>query len=238
MGSYFKTGLVLMAFSIVVGLMLSVVYLVTSDPIASAELDAKLKAIKTVLTDPQSGKLLISEDKIPQDMEQLNQIAWKDSGEADLFHAQKTQSFVSSPAYRFTLEDGRTAYILSGGAPGYGGNVVIMASFVQSPSGYGLFQVETLDYSGETPGLGANISLEKSRERFAQIPYSGLQAGVRVDRDAGVNPTKDPATRADARKNGVVIISDIMTGATITPRAVANTIDTMFAYLQAQLEGE
>jgi electron transport complex protein RnfG len=80
--------------------------------------------------------------------------------------------------------------------------------------------IKVLDASQETPGLGAKILEEAPQKRFYGIPQEGLEHGVVVDKDA--KGRKGP---------GVVKTSDIMTGATITPRAVANAINIMYAYL-------
>ncbi len=52
-------------------------------------------------------------------------------------------------------------------------------------------KIEVLDYSGETPGLGAKIAEDKVKERFYSIPYSGLSSGVKVDKDAGVTVSSE-----------------------------------------------
>ena len=90
--------------------------------------------------------------------------------------------------------------------------------------------IRVLDASQETPGLGAKILEEEPQKRFYGIPQSGLEEGVVVDKDAKDRSVKD-------KMHGVVKTSDIMTGATITPRAVANAINIMYSYLKDHLLG-
>jgi electron transport complex protein RnfG len=40
------------------------------------------------------------------------------------------------------------------------------------------------------------------------------------------------------KDGGIIFISDIMTGATITPRGVANAINAMYEYLEKEMGGE
>ncbi len=221
MGNYLKMGLTLMAFAMIVALLLSAVYTITEDPIAQSELNVKLKSIKTVLTDPTSEELLIDEKDIPESQEKLEEMIWKKSDEDNLYTSTKYNGYCSSPAYKFTLKDGRDAYIITGASVGYGGYVTIMCSFIGDISNLEMLRLEVLDYSQETPGLGAKIAEEPVKERFFEIPNDELQNTLAVDKDGGK-----------------IFVSDLMTGATITPRGVANAINAMYEYLEQELGGE
>ena len=48
MGNYVKTGLILMAFTLVVGVLLAGIYVLTKEPIEKADLSNQLRAMKTV----------------------------------------------------------------------------------------------------------------------------------------------------------------------------------------------
>src|SRR6056297_1131798 len=120
MGNYLKIGFTLMAFAIVVAVLLAAVYTITEEPIAIAELNVKLDSIKTVLTDPVSGELRIDKSDIPQTQEKLNEKIWKESDDGNLFESKQYNGYCASPAYEFSLTDGRTAYILNGASVGYG----------------------------------------------------------------------------------------------------------------------
>ncbi|HPF16967.1 MAG TPA: RnfABCDGE type electron transport complex subunit G [Thermotogota bacterium] len=238
MGNYLKIGFTLMAFSIVVALLLATVYTITADPIALAELNVKLESIKTVLTDPINGTLLIEESDIPQSQEKLNEKIWKKVDSDNLYESSRYNGYCSSPAYKFTLKDGREAYIFNGASVGYGGYVSIMCSFVEQEGSLQMLRLEVLDYSQETPGLGAKIAEEAVKERFFNIPQSGLTAGVIVDKDSGKSPAKTAAEEKNNKKEGIISVSDLMTGATITPRGVANAINTMVEYLEQTIGGD
>jgi len=133
------------------------------------------------------------------------------------------------PYYEFDV-DGKKVFVLVGAAPGFGGDVKVMASFIVGKNGVYLHSIRVLDASQETPGLGAKIMEEGPQKRFSNIPQSGLEKGVVVDKDAKNRSVKN-------KDNGVVKTSDIMTGATITPRAVANAINIMYSYLKEVILG-
>lgn len=238
MGNYLKIGLTLMAFAIVVAVLLAGVYTITEEPIAQAELNVKLESIKTVLTDPVSGELLIEENDIPGSQEKLNEKIWKKSEDGNLYESKKYNGYCASPAYEFTLKDGRTAYIINGASVGYGGYVTIMCSFISHGDSMEMMRLEVLDYSQETPGLGAKIAEEPVKERFFNIPESGLEKGLIVDKDSGKSPAQTYEAEAAYKEEGIISVSDLMTGATITPRGVANAINTMTEYLEQTTGGD
>lgn len=238
MGSFLKMGLTLMMFAIVVAILLAGVYTITEEPIALAELNVKLQSIKTVLTDPASGELLIDEKDIPVSQEALAGKIWQQSEEDYLYESKTFSGYCSSPAYKFLLKDGREAYIINGASVGYGGYVTLMCSFVKDGQTLEMLRLEVLDYSQETPGLGAKIAEEAVKERFSQIPQQGLSAIVKVDKDSGKSPAKTEEDAQAWKREGIISVSDLMTGATITPRGAANAINTMYDYLQKTLGGE
>ncbi len=235
MRSYLKMGFTLMVFAVIVAGALSAVYSITKEPIEKAELNFKLSAIKTVLTDFKTGKLLISESDVPDSLSKLDEKIWKKTDEENLFYSDEYKAYVASPVYKFTLENGKDAYLVTGGGIAYGGYVKILASFVQEENGLEMFEIEVLDYSQETPGLGAKIAENKSKERFFDIPQSGLDKTVKVDKDAGISVTNSQSFRDEQKDNGIIVMSDIMTGATITPRGVANAINAMYEYLKKEI---
>ncbi|RLL86080.1 electron transporter RnfG [Mesotoga sp. H07pep.5.4] len=235
MRDYLKTGITLMVITIIAALVLSVVYTIVEEPIANAELGAKLKAIREVLTDSDTGELLIAEDSIPETATELAEFEWLPQGfsasEGIIYRAEGNQGKVESPAYKFVKEDGTEIFIAIGIAVGYGGDVKSMAAFVKEPDGVKLNGIKVLEYSQETPGLGANIANADVQKRFYPVSKEGLDKGIRVDKDAGVTPVGD---QIDARKreDGIVTVSDVMTGATITPRAVASSLNAISEFLE------
>jgi len=93
--------------------------------------------------------------------------------------------------------------------------------------------IKVLDYSQETPGLGAKIADPNVQKRFFPIPETGLSNGLKVDKDAG----KQGIDPEEAKQEGVVKVSDVMTGATITPRAVVSSLNAMYKFLKEKYLG-
>ncbi len=215
-----KKGLILMIYTVIAGLVLAGIYVMTKPKIAKADLSEKEKAMRVVLTDWKTGEKLVSEEEISKALseggpEKVVEMSWNG-----------VNGKVFLPVYKFHTKLGE-AYVMVGAAPGFGGDVKVMASFIKGSNGIYLNAIKVLDASQETPGLGAKILQEAPQKRFWGIPPSGLKKGVVVDKDAHGRKDK-----------GVVKTSDIMTGATITPRAVANSINIMYEYLTQKMGGE
>ncbi|KLO22660.1 electron transporter RnfG [Marinitoga sp. 1197] len=231
MKEYIKTGFILMLFIVISGFIVSIVYVSVKPAIDNAELQAKLKAIKKVLIDSKTGNLLISKNEIPKTLKQLNSSIWDSNETGVLYLGASTK--VYSPAYKYTSSEGKDIYILTVSGVGFGGEVISVISFVKDKKELYFNNLEVISYSQETPGLGANISQDNVKERFYPIDYKGLVNGVKVNKDAGVLLTT-PEQIKNGKKEGIVQTSDIMTGATITPRAVADSINTGFEYLKSK----
>jgi electron transport complex protein RnfG len=215
-----KKGLILMVYTLIAGLVLGGIYVMTKPSIQKSDFLEKERAMKIVLKDWQSDEMLVSEEDITKALEK---------GEKEKvveFEWNGVKGKVFLPIYEFNTKVGKV-YVLVGAAPGFGGDVKVMAAFIDGKSGIYLNAIKVLDASQETPGLGARILEESPQKRFYGIPQEGLEHGVVVDKDA--KGRKGP---------GVVKTSDIMTGATITPRAVANAINIMYAYLTQKMGGE
>jgi electron transport complex protein RnfG len=230
MKNYMKTGFVLMLFVVISGLIVSWIYVSTKPAIDNAELQAKLKAIKKVLQNSRGEGLLISDSKIPKTSQELNSAIWDSNDNGILYSKDKAK--VYSPTYKYINDKGQEIYILTVSSIGFGGEVISVVSFVKDDEIY-FNNLEVISYSQETPGLGANISQEKVKERFYPISYEGLIKGVKVNKDAGVI-LNTPDKIKKGKEEGIVQTSDIMTGATITPRAVANSINVGFEYLKSK----
>ena len=215
-----KKGLILMIYTLIAGLVLGGIYVMTKPAIARADLSEKRKAMETVLKDWKTGGMLVPEDEISKALEK--------GGEEEVIEREYrgVKGKVILPVYEFDSKVGKV-YVLVGAAPGFGGDVKVMAAFVKGERGVYLNAIKVLDASQETPGLGAKILDPSIQKRFYGIPQGGLEKGVVVDKDAKGRMGK-----------GVVRTSDVMTGATITPRAVANAINIMYEYLKERVGGE
>jgi electron transport complex protein RnfG len=235
MRDYFKTGITLMIITVIAAFALSAVYSIVKEPIANAELGARLQAIRDVLKDPSTGKSMVSDEKTPSTASDLANFEWSPSGfqveDGIIFKGEDGRGKVDSPVYRFTSDDGMEIYIAIASAVGYGGDVKTMASFISTDTGLKLNGIKVLEYSQETPGLGANIASSDIQKRFYPVESSGLERALKVNKDAGVTPTGE---EIDLKREteGIVTVTDVMTGATITPRAVTVSINTMYQFLK------
>ena len=234
MGNYVKTGLILMAFTLVVGGLLAGIYVLTKEPIEKADLSNQLRAMKTVLTDPNSGRSVVPEQEIPTSTAQLEKMIWRKADSETVFSSSVWKGAIYSPIYHIKSTEGKEIAIVSAGATGYGGDVKILAAFIQAEKGFDLFRLEVMDFSQETPGLGAKISEEGVKARFFDFTTENLERGLKVDKDTGIGSLSSPAGIREAKKDGIIYVSDLMTGATITPRAVANAVNTITEYLSAE----
>ncbi len=214
-----KTSLILMIYTLIAGIALSVVYKVTERSIAEAELANLIKSIEYVLTD-ETGQTVVESKVIKDTVINLKNEIGK------VLYSHKTGT-VLSPLFKFE-NGGKIYYLLIGKSVGYGGDVQTLAAFEYDGNLLSLKAIKVLEYSQETPGLGAKIAEEDIQKRFYPIPYEGLKNGVKVDKDSG----KTVLNPDEAKNEGIVVTSDVMTGATITPRAVANAITVMFKYLE------
>ncbi|MBL5981890.1 electron transporter RnfG [Petrotoga sp. 9T1HF07.CasAA.8.2] len=229
MREYIKTGLILTAFMVAAGLLVSIVYNFVNPMIVQSEFNNTLSAIEEVLKDANTGEYLVS--NIPTNEEQLEKNIWKEDQDGVLYVSPKNAK-VFSPIYKFT-ENNTEIYVMTVSGVGYGGDVVSVISFIKKDDvQITLNKIEVINYSQETPGLGAKISEEPVKKRFSLIPESGLNVGVKVDKDAGVTvPTNSINSY---KEQGVVKTSDVMTGATITPRAVADSINAAVEFLKEE----
>jgi electron transport complex protein RnfG len=231
-----KTGLVLMIIAIISATLLSIVYMIVKAPIEQSELNAKLKAIEQVLTNDETGELLINSDNLPENKETLNKYFWNpenyQSENNIIYKSDNGKGWIYDDIYRFDGLNNETIYVLTGGSIGYGGEVKTIAAYVDNENKIYLNAIRVIEYASETPGLGAKISEINIQERFYPILSEGLEVGVKVNKDAGVQSTDDYEFMIERReKEGIVQTSDVMTGATITPRAVASTLNSMYEFL-------
>lgn len=213
-----KISLTLMIYTLIAGIALALVYQFTENRIAEAELQNVIKSMEFLLTD-ENGNQIVDPKEIK------NTVISKRSEMGNEIYNDGIGTVIS-PVYEFQNGDVKY-YILTGSAVGYGGKVITIAAFKYNGSEVSLHKIKVIEYSQETPGLGAKIAEEKVQERFFPIPEEGLKNGLKVDKDAG-KQNLDPDS---AKQSGVAKVSDVMTGATITPRAVANSLNAMYKYL-------
>ena len=228
MKEHLKTGLILAVFMLASGLLVSLVYNFVSPYLEQGDILNTLKAVEEVLKDPTSGSLIVS--SIPKDKKSLDEAVWKDSPDGVLYTSLKGAK-VYSPSYMFK-EGNKEIYVLTVSGLGFGGEVKSILSLVKENNELKLNKIEVLDYSGETPGLGAKIAQDSVKSRFYNIPQEGLISGIRVDKDAKASISTEEID--SYKEQGIVKTSDIMTGATITARAVADSINAAVEFLNQE----
>lgn len=221
-----KMSITLMVYTLIAGIALGLVYTITKDRIAEAELANVISSMESLLTD-ENGNAIVSIDEIKK-------IVLSKRNEMGNVLFTDNVGTVIAPVYEFETDSAKY-YLLTGYAVGYGGNVVTMAAFKldKTTGELSLKAIKVLDYSQETPGLGAKIADPNVQKRFFPIPETGLKNGLKVDKDAGKQGT-DPE---EAKQEGVVKVSDVMTGATITPRAVVSSLNAMYKFLKEKYLG-
>lgn len=136
---------------------------------------------------------------------------------AKLIEADEYQekSFYDECNYRIAIKDGETiGYIFTLAAKGYGGDIQVMTAVNLDGS---IAAVEILDASGETPGLGQNVT---KPDWYAQ--FSGLTKDISVVKGGSAN----------AENNEI----NAVTGATISSKAVTSAINQALEYAQKILE--
>ncbi len=221
-----KMSITLMVYALIAGIALGLVYTITKDRIAEAELANVISSMESLLTD-ENGNAIVSIDEIKKIVlskrNEMGNVLFTDS-----------VGTVIAPVYEFETDSAKY-YLLTGYAVGYGGNVVTMAAFKldKTTGELSLKAIKVLDYSQETPGLGAKIADPNVQKRFFPIPEKGLSNGLKVDKDAG----KQGSDSEEAKQEGVVKVSDVMTGATITPRAVVSSLNAMYKFLKEKYLG-
>ena len=117
--------------------------------------------------------------------------------------------------YHLVKKDGQIiGYIFKTSAKGYGGEISVMTAINPNAS---VAAVEILDASGETPGLGQNVTKE-----YFYSQYNGRPHDIVVVKGGN----------ADKVKNEI----DAVTGATISSKAVTKAVNTAIEYATAIIE--
>ena len=117
--------------------------------------------------------------------------------------------------YTIVKKDGKIiGYIFKTSAKGYGGEISVMTAVNPDAS---VAAVEILDASGETPGLGQNVTKENFYKQYEGRPHDVVVV-------KGGN--------ADKVKNEI----DAVTGATISSKAVTKAVNTAIEYATAVIE--
>lgn len=135
---------------------------------------------------------------------------------AKLIEADEYQekNFLDKWNYHIAIKDGETVgYIFNVASKGYGGDIQVMTAVNLDGT---IAAVEILDASGETPGLGQNVT---KPDWYAQ--FTGLKEDITVIKGGSAN--------ADSNEINAV------TGATISSKAVTEAVNKALDYAEGML---
>lgn len=186
----------------------------------SRQLKAKVEPLIELLTD-ESGKPLFKESEI------IHMLARSRCLREEYLH-QTGNVKLYLPHCEFQSQD-KTIFVLFADSKGYGGWIKTLALFEREKDGtIGLWKIKVLDARDETDGFGKNVLSEDFQKRFYNVPESGLEKGLKLDLEE-FPPTFDTE---EAKKEGFILVADVMSYATISAKAVANAIQVMYNYLK------
>ena len=128
---------------------------------------------------------------------------------ADEYHELKATTSFGDITYNAAIKDGETiGCIFTTSAKGYGSDIQVMTAVNMDST---VAAVEILDASGETPGLGQNVTKE-----YFYSQFNGMTGDI-VAQKAGT---------ANKHKNEI----NAVTGATISSKAVTSAVNTALDY--------
>ena len=232
-----KLGITLGLVCLIAAGVLGVIYAISKNSMEKADLEAKLKAIRVVLVNTKTGELLIDKKDIPKTLEGLKARIWRESPSGIIYSDKAKGAKILSPVYRFKSRSGKDIFVMQFSGIGFGGNVVSVGSFIYDGKEIVENAIEVVDYSQETPGLGAKIGEKAVEKRFFGITSdAALKYGLRVNKDANVQPKTAKRDIEALKERGIIQTSDLMTGATITPRGVTKALQASFEWLSSQLK--
>ncbi len=153
----------------------------------------------------------VTVDKISKLSEENRIKAMKNLVSAENFTEQSfTHENGNATQYSVAINGGNPeAYIFSLSAKGYGGDVSVMTAVDVSGKVIG---VDILDASGETPGLGQNVTKEKFYSQFS-------------DKNGTITVVKNGANESANEINAV-------TGASISSKAVTSAVNEALSLYQ------
>lgn len=200
-------AIALFIITLVAGVLLGAVYMITKDPIAKAEEEATNEAYAAVYKDAEFA----SDDAVTKAVESFqSDVA---SGKAD--DETYTYTDVELIEARTATSGGSQAgYVVKVSGKGYGGAVTIALGITNEGEVLG---IQILDASNETPGLGQNSTNEGWNSQ-----YIGMTS------DKTLSVVKDGSGSQDS---GTI---NSISGATITSNAVTRAVNVALKFVASQ----
>jgi len=197
-------AIALFIITIVAGVLLGAVYMITKDPIAKAEEEATNQAYAEVYKDAE----FTSDDAVTKAVESFqSDVA---AGKIDASYTD-VELIEARPA---SSGGSQAGYVIKVSGKGYGGAVTIALGITNEGEVLG---IQILDASNETPGLGQNSTKEDWNSQ-----YVGMTA------DKTLSVVKDGSGSKD---NGTI---NAISGATITSNAVTRAVNVALKFVASQ----
>ena len=197
-------AIALFIITIIAGILLGAVYMITKDPIAKAEEEATNKAYAAVYKDAEFA----SDDTLTEAVKSFQ-------GDVAAGKIDAAYTDVELIEARTASSGGSQAgYVVKVSGKGYGGAVTIALGITNEGEVLG---IQILDASNETPGLGQNSTKED---------WNGQYVGMTSDKTLSV--VKDGSGSQD---NGTI---NSISGATITSNAVTRAVNVALKFVASQ----
>ena len=199
-------AIALFIITLVAGVLLGAVYMITKDPIAQAEEKATNEAYAAVYKDAEFA----NDDALTKSIESFqSDVA---AGKQDDTTSYTDVELIE--ARTATADGSQAGYVIKVSGKGYGGAVTIALGITNEGEVLG---IQILDASNETPGLGQNSTKEDWNSQ-----YIGMTA------DKTLSVVKDGSGSKD---NGTI---NSISGATITSNAVTRAVNVALKFVASQ----
>ena len=170
---------------------------------------AVLAIICIVVTLALSSANALTYKKIEALAIETKNTAMKKLIEADEYHELQATTSLGDVTYNAAIKDGNTiGCIFTVSSKGYGGDIQVMTAVNMDGT---VAAVEILDASGETPGLGQNVTKSNFYNQFKSLKN-------------GISVIKGDAANTENNEINAV------TGATISSKAVTSAVNTALDY--------
>lgn len=174
-----KDTITLLCITLIAGLLLGAVYMVTKAPIAAAEETAKQEAYQSVYP----GAEFTTDDALTAALE--------------AFKPADNDAEITEVMYA----NGEEGYVFSTQAKGYGGAVKLAVGIKKDGDKLTILGLSVLDAANETPGLGAKVTDESQpvRTQFNNMELAAgdaLAIGTNMEKISGASITSGAVQRA------------------------------------------
>ena len=197
-------AIALFIITLVAGILLGAVYMITKDPIAKAEEEATNKAYAAVYKDAEFA----SDDAVTKAVESFQSDVAAGKIDAAYTDVELIEARTASSG------GSQAGYVIKVSGKGYGGAVTIALGITNEGE---ILGIQILDASNETPGLGQNSTKEDWNSQY-----------VGMTSDKTLSVVKDGSGSQD---NGTI---NSISGATITSNAVTRAVNVALKFVASQ----